>query len=218
MENLAWLESFPALMQLESKARELLLKSARIVEAPTGTIGYREGGACGAYVMRLAGQSRVYKMSASGREILLYRVAAGETCVITTTCLLGNSNYPASTIVEEPIRDVIIPSNAFNQLMIDSKVFRTFVMTNYGALISDLIVLLDEVAFHSLDARLAKLLLDANSDNIGRTHQLMADELGTAREVVSRQLKRFEQKGWVKLGRGHVEIANRSALEKLAQS
>jgi CRP/FNR family transcriptional regulator len=218
MENLAWLESFPALMQLESNARELLLKSARIVEAPTGTIGYREGGACGAYVMRLAGQSRVYKMSASGREILLYRVAAGETCVITTTCLLGNSNYPASTIVEEPIRDVIIPSNAFNQLMIDSKVFRTFVMTNYGALISDLIVLLDEVAFHSLDARLAKLLLDANSDNIGRTHQLMADELGTAREVVSRQLKRLEQKGWVKLGRGHVEIANRSALEKLAQS
>ncbi len=218
MENLAWLESFPALIQLESNAREVLLKSARIVEAPTGTIGYREGGACGAYVMRLAGQSRVYKMSASGREILLYRVAAGETCVITTTCLLGNSNYPASTIVEEPIRDVIIPSNAFNQLMIDSKVFRTFVMTNYGALISDLIVLLDEVAFHSLDARLAKLLLDANSETIGRTHQLMADELGTAREVVSRQLKRFEQKGWVKLGRGHVEIANRSALDKLAQS
>lgn len=218
MENLDWLESFPALLQLESNAREILLKSARIVEAPTGTIGYREGGACGAYVMRLAGQSRVYKMSSSGREILLYRVAAGETCVITTTCLLGNSNYPASTIVEEPIRDVIIPSAAFNQLMVDSKVFRTFVMTNYGALISDLIVLLDEVAFHSLDARLAKLLLDANSETISRTHQLMADELGTAREVVSRQLKRFEQKGWVKLGRGQVEIANRTALEKLALS
>lgn len=218
MENLDWLESFPALLQLEPTAREILLKSARMVEAPVGTIGYREGGACGAYVMRLAGQSRVYKMSSSGREILLYRVHAGETCVITTTCLLGNSNYPASTIVEEPIRDVIIPSAAFNQLMIDSKVFRTFVMTNYGALISDLIVLLDEVAFHSLDARLAKLLLDANSETISRTHQLMADELGTAREVVSRQLKRFEQKGWVMLGRGHVEIANRHALEKLALS
>jgi CRP/FNR family transcriptional regulator, anaerobic regulatory protein len=218
MDNLAWLESFPALLQLEPNARDILSKSARIVEAPIGTVGYREGGACGAYVMRLAGQSRVYKMSASGREILLYRVAAGETCVITTTCLLGNSNYPASTIVEEPIRDVIIPSAAFNQLMVDSKVFRTFVMTNYGALISDLIVLLDEVAFHSLDARLAKLLLDAHSETISRTHQLMADELGTAREVVSRQLKRFEQKGWVQLGRGQVEIANRSALEKLAQS
>lgn len=218
MENLSWLESFPPLLQLEPHARDILAKSARIVEAPVGTIGYREGGACGAYVMRLSGQSRVYKMSSSGREILLYRVAAGETCVITTTCLLGNSNYPASTIVEEPIRDVIIPSAAFNQLMIDSPVFRKFVMENYGALISDLIVLLDEVAFHSLDARLAKLLLDAGSATISRTHQLMADELGTAREVVSRQLKRFEQKGWVALGRGHVELTNRLALEKLAAS
>lgn len=218
MENLDWLKSFPALAQLEAPARDILTKSARIVEAPIGTIGYREGGVCGAYVMRLAGQSRVYKMSASGREILLYRVAAGETCVITTTCLLGNSNYPASTIVEEPIRDVIIPTAAFNQLMIDSAIFRRFVMTNYGALISDLIVLLDEVAFHSLDARLAKLLLDANNTTISRTHQLMADELGTAREVVSRQLKRFEQKSWVALGRGHVEISNRAALEKLARS
>jgi CRP/FNR family transcriptional regulator, anaerobic regulatory protein len=92
------------------------------------------------------------------------------------------------------------------------------VMTNYGALITDLIVLLDEVAFHSLDARLAKLLLDSGTATISRTHQLMADELGTAREVVSRQLKRFEQKGWVALGRGHVEITGRVALEKLANS
>ncbi len=218
MENLAWLSQFPALMQLEPNAREILTKNARIVEAPVGTIGYREGGACGAYVMRLAGQSRVYKMSASGREILLYRVGPGETCVITTTCLLGNSNYPASTIVEEAIRDVIIPAPAFNQLMIDSPVFRRFVMENYGALISDLIVLLDEVAFHSLDARLAKLLLDVGSSSVNRTHQQLADELGTAREVVSRQLKRFEQKYWVSLGRGHVELTNRAELTKLANS
>jgi len=218
LDNLDWLQSFPPLLALESNARDILIKSARIVEAPIGTMGYREGGACGAYVMRLAGQSRVYKMSSSGREILLYRVAAGETCVITTTCLLGHSNYPASTIVEEPIRDVIIPAPAFNQLMVDSAVFRRYVMTNYGVLISDLIVLLDEVAFHSLDARLAKLLLDSGSSSIDRTHQLIADELGTAREVVSRQLKRFEQKGWVELGRGHVEITDRAKLEKLANS
>ena len=216
--SLTWLEQFPPLLHLEQSARDMLAQNSRIVEAPIGTIGYREGGPCGAYVMRLAGQSRVYKMSQSGREILLYRVGAGETCVITTTCLLGNSDYPASTIVEEPIRDVIIPSAAFNQLMVDSKVFRTFVMTNYGALISDLIVLLDEVAFHSLDSRLAKNLLDAGSDKVQRTHQQIADELGTAREVVSRQLKRFEQKSWVKLGRGEVEILNRAALEKLSHN
>ena len=214
--SLEWLSLFPELAQLDQLAKEILAKYARIVEAPIGTIGYREGMPCGAYVMRLAGKSRVYKMSTSGREILLYRVGAGETCVITTTCLLGDSDYPASTIVEEPIRDVLIPANAFHQLMIDSAVFRKFVMTNYGALISDLIVLLDEVAFHSLNARLAKVLLDANTTTITRTHQKIADELGTAREVVSRQLKRLEQKGAVSLGRGHVEITDRKTLEKMA--
>ncbi|MEO7344382.1 MAG: Crp/Fnr family transcriptional regulator [Methylotenera sp.] len=218
ISNLIWLEQFPELNHLDQNARAILAKYARIVEAPVGTIGYREGDTCGVYVMRLAGRSRVYKMSASGREILLYRVSAGETCVITTTCLLGNSDYPASTIVEEAIRDVIIPAAAFNQMMIDSAIFRKFVMTNYGALISDLIVLLDEVAFHSLDARLAKVLLDANSTQVTRTHQQIADELGTAREVVSRQLKRLELKGSVSLGRGQVDIINRSVLEKLANS
>ncbi len=214
--NLEWLALFPELAQLDASSKEILAKYSRIVEAPIGTIGYREGTPCGAYVMRLAGKSRVYKMSTGGREILLYRVGAGETCVITTTCLLGNSDYPASTIVEEPIRDVLIPANAFHQLMIDSAVFRKFVMTNYGALISDLIVLLDEVAFHSLDARLAKVLLDAKINTITRTHQQIADELGTAREVVSRQLKRLEQKGAVNLGRGSVEIIDRKTLEKMA--
>ncbi|NOT64726.1 MAG: Crp/Fnr family transcriptional regulator [Methylotenera sp.] len=218
MQNLNWLTQFPELTNLDQHAKDLLTQYARIVEAPVGTIGYREGGPCGAYVMRLAGQSRVYKMSTSGREILLYRVGAGETCVITTTCLLGNSDYPASTIVEEAIRDVIIPAAAFNQLMVDSAVFRKFVMTNYGALISDLIVLLDEVAFHSLDARLAKVLLDAKTPQITRTHQQIADELGTAREVVSRQLKRLEIKGIVTLGRGQIEIINRTSLEKLASA
>lgn len=216
--QLDWLNSFPELLHLEPSARELLAKHSRIVEAPIGAVGYREGDSCGAYVLRLAGQSRVYKMSASGREILLYRVTGGETCIITTTCLLGNSDYPASTVVEQAIRDVIVPAAAFNQLMIDSKVFRTFVMTNYGALISDLIVLLDEVAFHSLDARLAKALLDAHSPKITRTHQQLADELGTAREVVSRQLKRFEQKQWVTLGRGEISINDRAQLLKLVNS
>lgn len=217
-QTLTWLEQFPSLMQMEPMAKTLLAQHVRIVEAPVGTIGYSEGSPCNGYVLRLAGQSRVYKISSSGREILLYRVAAGDTCVLTTTCLLGHSDYPASTIVEKPIRDAFVPASIFHQLMIESDVFRRFVMENYGGLISDLIVLLDEVAFHSLDARLAKLLLDERQPRIERTHQQLADELGTAREVVSRQLKRCEQKGWVTLGRGHIEIVDRAALERIAQS
>jgi CRP/FNR family transcriptional regulator len=215
METLPWLSTFPDLLSLEDSAKALLAKHSRIAEAPVGTIGYSEGMPCNAYVMRLSGQSRVYKISSGGREILLYRVAAGETCVLTTTCLLGRSDYPASTVVEEPIRDVIVPAPIFHQLMVESSVFRRFVMENYGALISDLIVLLDEVAFHNLDARLAKLLLDESGTKISRTHQQIADELGTAREVVSRQLKRFENKQWVSLGRGYIEVLNKDALRKI---
>lgn len=218
LNTLSWLTQFPELGDLDQHAKDLLANHSRIVEAAIGTIGYREGTPCGAYVMRLAGRSRVYKMSTNGREILLYRVSAGETCVITTTCLLGNSDYPASTIVEEPIRDVLIPAATFHQLMVDSAIFRKYVMTNYGALITDLIVLLDEVAFHSLDARLAKVLLDTKAKQITRTHQQIADELGTAREVVSRQLKRLEQKGAVTLGRGQIVVIDASALEKLANA
>jgi len=99
--------------------------------------------------------------------------------------------------------------------MIDSAVFRRFVMENYGALISDLIVLLDEIAFHSIDVRLAKLLLDETGFKLSRTHQQIADELGSAREVVSRQLKRFENKGWVALGRGYIEVIDKEALQKV---
>lgn len=215
MQTLDWLETFPPLLALEPEAKALLQKHARIVEAPVGAIGYREGMPCNAYVLRLSGQSRVYKLSASGREILLYRVGSGETCVLTTTCLLGRSDYPASTVVEQAIRDVVIPATNFHQLMIESPVFRHFVMENYGALISDLIMLLDEVAFQTLHARIAKYLLDHGMENITRTHQQIADELGTAREVVSRQLKRIEQKGLITQTRGHISIVDRNALAKL---
>jgi CRP/FNR family transcriptional regulator len=215
METLSWLNTFPDLLTLEDSAKALLAKHTHIIEVPVGTIGYSEGMPCNAYVMRLAGKSRVYKLSTSGREILLYRVAAGETCVLTTTCLLGRSDYPASTIVEEPVRDVIVPSPVFHQLMVDSAVFRRFVMENYGALISDLIVLLDEVAFHSLDVRLAKLLLNETGEKINRTHQQIADQLGSAREVVSRQLKRFENKGWLSLGRGYIDVLDKEALRRM---
>lgn len=213
--QLHWLSLFTDLVKLEPSSQQILAKTARLVVAPVGKICYSEGMPCNAYILRLEGKSRVYKLSTYGREILLYRVGAGQSCVLTTTCLLGKSHYPASTIVEEKVTDVVIPAATFHQLMIDSPVFRAFVLKNYGALISDLIVLLDEVAFHGLDIRLAKLLLDTQTLSINRTHQQIADELGTAREVVSRQLKILEKQGLVKLARGLIKILDRKSLEKI---
>ena len=210
-----WLQAFPELADLEEDAKAKLRQHARIIEAPAGFIGYREADPCNGYVMRLAGRSRVYKMSSSGREILLYRVAAGETCVLTTTCLLGHSRYPASTVVEEPVRDAFIPAPVFHELMTESGVFRRFVLNNYGNLISELIVLLEAVAFSSIGARLAKVLLEMPEGMLSTTHQQLADAVGSAREVVSRQLKEFERQGWVSLHRGAIAVTNRAALQKL---
>jgi CRP/FNR family transcriptional regulator, anaerobic regulatory protein len=217
-QELDWLDTFPDLLALEDAAKAKIKQFARIMEAPVGTIGYSETDPCNGYVMRLAGRSRVYKISENGREIVLYRVAAGETCVLTTTCLLGHSCYPASTVVEEDVRDVMIPANVFHQLMLESPVFRGFVMSNYGDLISNLIVLVDEVAFHSITSRLAGLLVQAGkaSSSIVTTHQQIATDLGSAREVVSRQLKEFERLSLLRLGRGRIEVTNLTELKKLA--
>jgi CRP/FNR family transcriptional regulator, anaerobic regulatory protein len=218
-DSLSWLSVFPSLAELEPFAKDKLRQHARIAEAPAGAVGYREGSPCNAYVMRLAGRSRVQKISDSGREILLYRVGPGETCVLTTTCLLGHTHYPAETIVEEAVRDVVVPAQAFHQLMLESEVFRRFVLSNYGDLISDLIVLVDEVAFHRLEARLARLLVEAAQKGaaITSTHQQLAAGLGSAREVVSRHLKEFERNGWVQLGRGQIEVLDVGAMDRLAQ-
>lgn len=214
-DALAWLEKFPELKDLGADARDKLLQHARIIEAPVGTIGYRETEPCNGYVMRLQGRSRVFKLSDTGREILLYRVGPGETCVLTTTCLLGRSRYPASTVVEEEVRDLFVPAEVFHHLMTESDVFRRFVLNNYGNLISDLIVLLEEVAFRSIAVRLARQLLDAPEGVLKVTHQRLADQLGSAREVVSRQLKEFERNGWITLQRGTVKITDPAALQKL---
>lgn len=214
-DDLAWLNTFPQLGALDDAAKQVLRSHARINSASIGAVGYREQDPCNGYVMRLQGRSRVFKMSESGREILLYRVGAGETCVLTTTCLLGHSAYPASTIVEEEVRDVFIPAEAFYHLMGESPVFRRFVLSNYGDLISDLIVLLEDVAFRSIATRLAKYLLDAADELLTTTHQQLANHLGSTREVISRELKEFERRGWVKLQRGMIEVTDRAALQRL---
>jgi CRP/FNR family transcriptional regulator len=216
--SLEWINTFPSLLTLEPFAKDLLSANSRIAEAPKGTIGYRVGSPCKAFVMRLQGSSRVYRISENGREILLYKVGPGETCVLTTTCLLGHNNYPAETTVEEDVRDVIIPAAVFHRLMQESQIFRKFVMENYGALITNLIVLLDDVAFQKLESRIANLLINSDEDFIYKTHDHIAGELGTVRVVVSRQLKKFEMEGWIKLGRGRIQLINRPALHRLIDS
>lgn len=212
------LAAFPDLTELDKEHRGDLLDSMQFSRLRGGDIAYRQGQHCKNYVMCIEGQTRVFKISESGREILLYQVGPGETCVLTTSCLMAGSPFPAESTAETDVLHAALPSSAFHRLMGASPRFRKFVLDNYGDLLSSLIMLVDEVAFASLDLRLARrLLAEANEQGVvAKTHQQLALDLGSVREVISRYLAEWERMGWVHASRGSIEVKNRAALSGYA--
>jgi CRP/FNR family transcriptional regulator len=208
------LATFPELEALAETHRGELLGATQFTRLRGGDIAYRQGQHCQAYVMCIEGQTRVFKTSESGREILLYQVGPGETCVLTTSCLMAGSPFPAESTAETDVLHAALPASAFHRLMSASPRFRKFVLDNYGDLLSSLIMLVDEVAFASLDLRLARrLLAEADAKGmVAKTHQQLALDLGSVREVISRYLAEWERMGWVHASRGQIEVRNREAL------
>ncbi|MBY0432361.1 MAG: Crp/Fnr family transcriptional regulator [Rhodospirillales bacterium] len=218
IERPDWLSRFPALAALEPDAARLLRGQARRATIPAGTMLYQEGGECRDYLLVLSGSVRVQKVSDSGREIVLYRVEPGQSCVLTTNCLMTGEAYGAAAVSESEVVAVIVPASVFQALLAQSAAFRGFVFSVYATRIADLLMLIEEVAFGRIDMRLAHYLLEhAQGEGwIKATHQDLAVELGTAREVISRQLKEFERRGWMALHRGRMEVLDAPALRSLA--
>ncbi len=182
---------------------------------------FREGDRCEGYLLVLEGEVRVSLQDASGHAILLYRVGPGESCVLTTTCLLGGRAYPAEGVVETPLRGLLLPTSLVEALIEGSPAFRRFALAQIGDRLADLLALVSEVAFRRTDARLAAWLAErarARGPHLEATHEAIARELGTAREVVSRLLKELERRGLLRLGRGTIELAPGAgvALARLA--
>jgi CRP/FNR family transcriptional regulator len=156
---------------------------------------------------------KVQKTSEQGREIILYRVEKGESCIMTTSCLISNKEYNAEGIAESDIELAVIPHQAFNLLLGSSELFRKFTFEVYAERVAILMMLIEEVVFKKLDERLAKLLIDKDQPEISATHQELATELGSVREVVSRQMKIFERSAMIELKRGKIKILNKTALQ-----
>lgn len=210
-------EKFPELEKLSDDNQKLLEQGMQISHSPVGTVMFSEGRECQGYVMLLEGTVRVQKTSEDGREITLYRVEAGESCIMTTTCLISDEQYGAEGIAETDIMVAIIPPGIFNRLLAQSDQFRHFVFEVYAKRMSMLMMLVDEVVFKKLDKRLAQTLLDKKADHFAVTHQELALELGSVREVVSRQLKVFERQKMIRLGRGVIDILDRNNLSSFAE-
>jgi len=202
----------------DTELAQTLASAAQPVSVPAGTQLFAPGAPCRQFLLLLDGVVRVQALAKNGREIVLYRIYPGDSCVVTASCLLGSIAYPATGIAETPIQGAILPTPVFNRLLAESPAFRSFVFSAYAARLTDLVARIEEVALERIDIRLARLLLrlaPPMTNMIERTHQDLAADLGSAREVVSRQLKTFEQSGWVKLQRGHVHLLDRHALETL---
>ena len=215
-ENSEWRRLCPALRALPPAAARLLDDLAPSDVAAGATL-FSPGSACQGFVVVIKGSVRVSLTSASGRTLLLYRVGPGETCVQTTLCLMGGRDYSAEGVTERPTRIALIPPARFESLMRTAE-FRAFVFERFGARLDDMTRALETVAFIRIEARLARaLVVRAEADGLVRaTHQQLADDIGSAREVVSRQIKAFARDGLVEAGRGALRLRNPAALRALA--
>jgi CRP/FNR family transcriptional regulator len=205
---------YPVLTRLPAALAQAVAESLQTMDVPAGTAVFDEHQPCRGFPFVLAGAIRVVKAAANGRELPLYRVGPGESCIISSSCLLGRADYSARGITEGPTTLALLPRELFEQLLAQPA-FRDFVFALFAERMADLMQLVEEVAFKKLDQRLAGLLL-GKGRTVHATHQQLADELGSVREIVSRLLKGFAEQGLVRLGREQVELLDPAGLRRVA--
>lgn len=215
-----WTGLFTGTSNLPRDTRDQLLKRGHVIKVPAGKVIFSPGNAPDNLLFLIEGVVRVSQTSESGREIVLYRVEAGQSCVLTTACILAQEVYAAEGIAESDVVAVALPRSAFDDLIETAPAFRRFVLAAYSRRIVDLMRVIDDVAFGRIDVRLADRLvkLADGKDVLRVTHQQLATELGTAREVISRQLTDFQKRGWISQSRGQVELLAPAKLENLAEA
>ncbi|MBO6772174.1 MULTISPECIES: Crp/Fnr family transcriptional regulator [unclassified Thalassospira] len=219
MSHADWIMQFPGLSRLSTELRQYLTDNSRVIDIPVDTVIFGPGKPPEQLLLLLSGTVRVQKTSETGREIVLYRVHAGESCVLTTACLMAYEDYSAEGIAETGLQAVAIPRDVFDRMVADSPEFRQFVFMAYSRRMTDLFAVVEEIAFRRLDIRLAQKLIELSSEQqtIQTTHQKLAGELGTAREVISRQLAEFQRRGWIEQARGVIHILDRDQIKALAK-
>lgn len=210
------LQLFPVFQKLPAAALDEIMRSIVTRQAPAGAILFEASSPCTGFPMLFEGSVRVLKSAPNGREVQLYRISPGESCLLSSSCLLGGTAYAATGIAETAVTLLALPPAPFHRLLAEHKPFRDYVFSLFSERLADLMTLVEAVAFQKLDQRLAALLL-GKGERVRATHQSLADELGSVREMVSRLLSNFQDRGWVELGREQIRIIDAAALRRLAQ-
>lgn len=194
----------------------LSLSEIPVLHLEQGSWLFDEGSACVGFPLVMAGEVRVVKASASGRGLYLYSVLAGESCVITQGCLLGQQQYNARGVAHSDVTLCLMPQALFDNLLATHAPFRRFVFALFAERFAELIALIEEVAFKRLDQRLARLLVD-RGPVLAVTHQALADDLGSVREIVTRLLHHFADDGWVELARERISVLEPQLLAAFSE-
>jgi CRP/FNR family transcriptional regulator, anaerobic regulatory protein len=209
------LQRYSMLQKLPERDCESVFRAASLIKVPAGATLFDEGDPCRGFVLLLSGMVRVSKIAPNGRELHLYDVAPGDSCILTCACLLGESRYHAHAAAREDLEMVVLPAHAFRDLCGRLEPFRNQVFARFSERMTEMMELVAAVAFQKLDQRLASSLI-GRPNPIRMTHQALADELGSIREIVSRLLKSFADQGWIRLSREQIEVINPTSLGRLA--
>lgn len=216
----ALVAAYPLLAELPTPLRDAVAAAAGWHEFRDGSPIFGEGQHCGGLPLVLQGAVKVFKRSEHGREIVLYRVGRGETCILTSSCLLGGADYNAEGVAEGALRVAMLPPELFHRMIAESPPFRHFLFAMLSARLSNLMEQVERLAFHRIDRRIAEFLVErseAGFHSVAMTHQRIADEIGSVREMVTRALGQMAEQGLVELSRAGVRIADADGLRALAQ-
>ena len=218
MTILDWTARFKGTAELPMEVRERLNKSAHVTQIKTGDQVFGPMNIPDSLFFLYEGRIRVSQTSDVGREIVLYRIEAGDSCVLTTACMLAEEAYNAEGIAETDVTVVVLPKPAFDRLSSEEDAFRNFVFAAYSRRLIDLLRVVDDVAFGRIDVRLPERLLTLGDrlKELRATHQDLASELGTAREVISRVLNDFQKRDLIEQSRGLITFKDKAGLRAIA--
>jgi CRP/FNR family transcriptional regulator len=190
-------------------------QAAFLTRIAKGKDVFIEGDHCDAIALLISGVVRVYKIGETGREITLYRFGVGESCILTANAILSQQSFPAIATVERDAEAVMIPAEKFREWVTRYDMWRKFVFDLLSQRLSSVMAIVEEVAFQRMDARVASLLLTRSriQNPMQITHQEIAAELGSSREVISRLLEDFSERGLIRVRRGEVEILDPDGLQ-----
>lgn len=210
--------ALPILQRADPQLLREFQQAAYFARIPAGRDVFVEGDDAEAIALLVSGVVRVYKIGETGREITLYRFGRGESCILTANTILSQQSFPALATVEQDAEAVMIPADSFRDWVHRHDLWRDFVFDLLSQRLSNVMVIVDEVAFRRVDTRIAAFLLErGRSQNpIRITHQEIAAELGSSREVISRILEDFAAQGIIRPARGAIEILDFEPLKTYA--